>query len=70
MGYLHFRINELLAERHISKNTICKDLEIARSNFNRYCRDEFVRIDANLLVKLCDYFDCTIADLLEYRREP
>ena len=70
MGYLHLRINELLAERSISKNTICKELELPRSNFNRYCRDEFVRIDASLLVKLCDYFDCDIAELLEYRKEP
>lgn len=48
MAHLHMRINELLEEREISKNTICKELDIPRSNFNRYCRDEFQRIDANL----------------------
>lgn len=58
------RIVELLAEREISKNQICKDLDIPRSNFNRYCRDEFQRIDANLVIKLCDYFNCDIKDLL------
>lgn len=58
------RIVELLAEREISKNQICKDLDIPRGNFNRYCRDEFQRIDANLVIKLCDYFNCDIEDLL------
>lgn len=58
------RIVEMLTERGISKNQICKDLDIPRGNFNRYCRDEFQRIDANLVVKLCDYFDCDISDLL------
>ena len=36
------RINELLQERKISKNRICKDLDIPRSNFNRYCKDNSV----------------------------
>lgn len=35
MAHLHMRINELLEEREISKNTICKELDIPRSNFNR-----------------------------------
>lgn len=58
------RIEELLKERGISKNQICKDLDIPRGNFNRYCRDQFQRIDANLVVKLCGYLNCDIQDLL------
>ena len=64
MKHVHMRLNELLIENDISKNRICKDLDLPRGNFNRYCRDEFQRIDANLIIKLCDYFDCTIEDLL------
>ena len=64
MKHVHMRLNELLIENDISKNRICKDLDLARGNFNRYCRDDFQRLDANLIIKLCDYFDCTIEDLL------
>ena len=64
MKHIHLRIVELLSEQEISKNQICKDLDIPRGNFNRYCRDEFQRIDANLIIKLCDYFKCDIKDLL------
>ena len=64
MERLHIRIIELLEERGISKNQICKDLDLPRGNFNRYCRDDFQRIDANLILKLCKYFDCEIKDLL------
>lgn len=64
MKRIHMRIVEKLTEQNISKNQICKDLDIPRGNFNRYCRDEFQRIDANLVVKLCDYFNCDISDLL------
>lgn len=56
-----------MEENGISKNRICKDLDQQRGNFNRYCRDDFQRIDASLIIKLCDYFNCTISDLLEIR---
>ena len=46
-GHLELHIEELLKEKGISKNTICKELDIPRSNFNRYCRNEFQRLDAN-----------------------
>lgn len=67
MKYVHMKIMELLEENGVSKTRICKDLDLPRSNFNRYCRDEFQRIDTNLLIKLCEYFECNIADLLEIR---
>ena len=65
MKHIHVRINELLEENGISRNKICKDLEIPRGNFNRYSRDEFQRIDANLIIKLCEYFEFYIKYLLE-----
>lgn len=69
MKYLHIRITELLTERKISKTRICKDLDLQRGNFNRYCKDDFQRIDANLIIKLCEYLDCQIGDLLEIREK-
>lgn len=67
MEHIHLRIVELLTENKISKNRICKDLNLPRGNFNRYCRDEFQRIDTNLLLKLCKYFNCDISKLLEIK---
>ena len=67
-GSLHLRINEIMKEKGISKNQICKDLDIPRSNFNKYCRDEFQRLDTKLICKLCFYFDINIYDLIEYKK--
>lgn len=69
MKYLHIRLNELLQEHNISKNKICKDLDQQRGNFNRYCRDDFQRVDANLIIKLCEYFGCDVGDLFEIREK-
>lgn len=68
-GYLTLSIEELLKERDISKNKICKDLDIPRANFNRYCQNKFQRIDANLICKLCSYLDCTPGDLIKYVKD-
>lgn len=65
MKRVRLRIEELLEERNISKNTICRDLNLPRGNFNRYCRGEFQRIDTGLIIKLCEYFDIGIAELIE-----
>lgn len=68
-GRLHLNIETILKQKGISKNQICKDLDIPRSNFNRYCRDDFQRIDASLICKLCWYLDVDIWELIVYNKE-
>lgn len=67
-GNLHLRINELLEEKGISKNMICKALDIPRTNFNKYCRDEVTRIDTGMICKLCYYLDVAPGDLIVYNK--
>lgn len=66
IGHLELKIEELLKQKGVSKNTVCKELDIPRSNFNRYCRNEFQRLDAQLLCKLLHYFECGVEDLIKY----
>lgn len=68
-GHLELRINELLKERGISKNTVCRELDIPRANFNRYCRNEFQRLDEKLICKLCYYLECEVGELITYVRD-
>ena len=67
-GTLYFRLEDILASRNISKNKICKELDIPRTNLNRYCRNDFQRIDAALLCKLCWYLDVEVGELIVYRQ--
>ena len=67
-GKLVLHIEELLHARGISKNKVCKDLDIPRANFNRYCRNEFQRLDELLLCKLCWYLNIDIGQLVTYER--
>lgn len=67
-GTVTMRIEEVLKEKGISKNQICKDLDLPRGNFNRYCHNNFQRIDAALLCKLCWYLDVELSELIVYHR--
>lgn len=65
-GNLRMNIEPILQKQGISKNQICKDLDIPRANFNRYCRNDFQRVDAGLICKLCWYLKINIGELIEY----
>ena len=66
-GTIELRIEKVMKEKGISKNQICKDLDFQRGNFNRYCRNDFQRIDAALLCKLCWYLKVDLSELLVYK---
>lgn len=67
-GALFLRIEEILKEKGISKNQVCKDLDIPRTNFNRYCRNDFQRLDVGLICKLCYYLEVDINELIVYEK--
>ena len=69
-GRVRLRIEEILRAKNISKNQVCRDLRLPRTNLNRYCRGDFQRIDAELICKLCCYLEISPGDLIEYERPP
>ena len=67
-GRLELNIDRILKERGISKNQICRDLDIPRTNFNRYFNNYFHRLDAVLISKLSHYLDIEVGELITYKR--
>lgn len=67
-GHLTFNIEKILEERNLSKTKVCKDLDIPRSNFNRYCQNKYTRFDERFICKLCHYLDIEVGELITYHR--
>lgn len=65
-GYIKFHIEEILSKRGISKNTMCFDLRLQRTQLNKYCKGKVQRIDVETLCHMCQYLECTVAELMEY----
>lgn len=68
MGKVNIKLGELMRERGLSKNKVCKSCDIQRSQLNRYINNDMARVDLSILARLCDYLECDVADLLGYEK--
>lgn len=65
MKMVYIDLENLLKERGISKNKVCENCRLQRTQLNNYCQNKVSRIDLNTLAKLCEYLDCTPNDILK-----
>lgn len=67
-GQVVFKIDQVLAEKKISKNKLEKEAKLQRTQLNSYCNNKVRRIDLQTLAKICYVLDCRIEDIMEYER--
>lgn len=66
-GYYLFKLNSLLAKKNISLNKLMRDTNTDFKVIKRLIKGNLVRIDIFVLARLCNYLNCEIYDILEYR---
>ena len=66
IGTLHMDLGKLLKENNVSKTKFCRLMDIPLQNLGKYLNNTYTRIDVNLLLKICYFFECDISDFLEY----
>lgn len=69
MKYVYMRLPELLSEKGISRAKLCRDLNLQRTNVNRYYNNKSQRYDCEFLARICEYLDCDISELLELKEK-
>ncbi len=67
-GQFDIQIETILKERGISKTRVCKEMDIPRTNFNRYCQNKLSRWDVRFLLRMCWYLNVDLSELIEYKR--
>lgn len=67
MSKIYIDLENLLKEKNISKNQVCKNCNLQRTQFNNYCKSKISRIDLTILARLCDCLDCTPNDILKLK---
>ena len=65
-GYYLFKLDDLLNADNISKNRLMKDTNTDYKVLQRIISGEVTRMDVTVFARLCDYFDCTLEDIVEY----
>lgn len=65
-GHYEFKLDDLLKERNISINKLMRDTNTDFKVIKRIMTGDITRIDITVLARLCDYFECSIADIIDY----
>lgn len=68
-GYYLFKLDDLLKDNDISINKLMRDTNTDFKVLKRLMKGELVRFDIFVIARLCDYFNCDIEDIIEYRRK-
>ncbi len=67
-GYYLFKLDELLKQRNISINQLTRDTNTDFKVIKRIMTGNLVKLDIFVLARFCDYFNCSIEDIVEYKR--
>ena len=68
-GYYLFKLEQVLADKHITKNQIMRDTNTDFKVLKRLWTGDLSKIDITVLARLCDYLDCKITDIFEYKKD-
>ena len=68
-GTYLFKLGKLLEEHNVSINKLIRDTNTDFKVIKRLMTGELVRIDIFVLARICNYFDCTIEDIIEYKNK-
>ena len=66
-GYYLFKLRNKLRNNNISINKIMKDTNTDFKVIKRIMNGDIVKIDIYVLARICDYLNCSIEDLIEYK---
>ncbi len=66
MSKLYINLENVLKENNVSKNQLCQNCNLQRTQLNNYCKNKVSRIDLSILSRICEYLDCTPNDILKF----
>jgi len=67
-GRYLFKLEQVLADKNISKNQLVRDTITDFKSVQKLCRGDLVRIDIYVVARICDYLNCDPWDIVEYQR--
>lgn len=69
MGKLYIDLENLLKEKNVSKNKLCMNCSLQRTQLNNYCKNKVRSVDLTIMGRICAYLDCTPNDILKINDE-
>jgi len=67
-GKLEITLKEVLDKKDISRNKLCTMIAVNYDLVNRYYNNRVIRIDIDIIARMCFALDCDVSDILKYRK--
>ena len=68
-GKVILTLDEYRLSRNISKNKIVQGARVQRTQLQNYCNNKVAHVDLDVLVRICDYLDCELSDIMRYEKD-
>ena len=65
MYKIYIDLENVLKEKKVSKNQLCLNCNLQRTQLNNYCKNKITRVDLNVLERMCAYLKCMPSDILK-----
>ena len=65
-GLYSFKLDDILKEKGISINKLMRETNTDFKVIKRIINGDSLRLDIEVLARLCNYFNCTISDIVDY----
>lgn len=69
MSSIYIDLENVLKEKGVSKNRLCINCQLQRTQLNNYCKNKVGRVDLVILARMCDYLGCTPNEILKIEEE-
>lgn len=67
-GKLEITLKEVLDKKNISRNKLCTMIAVNYDLVNRYYNNRVIRIDIDIIARMCFALDCDVSDILKYHK--
>lgn len=67
-GKVEIVLKELLNKKGISRNKLCTMIAANYNLVNRYYNNRVIRIDIDIIARMCYALNCEVNDILKYKK--
>ena len=67
-GKATIQLKQIIDMKKISRNKLCNMIATNYDLVNRYYNNKVVRIDLDIIARMCYVLDCDINDLIKYEK--
>lgn len=67
-GKIEITLKEVLEKKDISRNKLCTMIATNYDLVNRYYNNKVIRIDLDIIARMCFALNCNIDEILKYKK--